>query len=179
MSDVPATERQLTAKQLAFVAAYVGAARGNASEAARIAGYVHPGQQGFRLLKNVQIDSAIQVWREEIRSTGLATLEQRVTSLATLEDKLQSIISQRAESATDDIPGDDTGLIVKREKVIGTGRNAVHTTEYEVDTGTIQQIRAIYDDIAKELGQRVERIETTGQTTSVHIVGITDAEIQR
>jgi len=49
----------LNHRQRLFVEAYLGDAAGNASEAARIAGYAHPGQVGERLLKKVEIRSAI------------------------------------------------------------------------------------------------------------------------
>ena len=48
----------LTGKQQAFVTEYLRT--WNASEAARIAGYAAPGQQGHRLLKNVEIAEEIQ-----------------------------------------------------------------------------------------------------------------------
>jgi phage terminase small subunit len=50
---------KLTLKQEAFIAAYLGAARGNATEAARIAGYRQPQSQGSRLLKNVDIAARV------------------------------------------------------------------------------------------------------------------------
>jgi phage terminase small subunit len=49
----------LTTKQQEFIAAYLGEAHGNATEAARMAGYTHPKQQGSRLLSNVDIASRI------------------------------------------------------------------------------------------------------------------------
>lgn len=49
----------LTNKQQAFIEEYL-ACGFNASEAARRAGYAKPGQQGHRLLKNVEIDAAIR-----------------------------------------------------------------------------------------------------------------------
>ena len=54
------TESTLTTKQEAFVAAYLGAAHGNATEAARMAGYKTPGQEGHRLLKNAEISARVQ-----------------------------------------------------------------------------------------------------------------------
>jgi len=48
----------LTAKRQAFVDAYL--TTWNASEAARVAGYAAPGQQGHRLLKDVEIADEIQ-----------------------------------------------------------------------------------------------------------------------
>lgn len=48
----------LTKKRRVFVEEYLKC--WNASEAARCAGYAHPGQQGHRLLKNVEIAAEIQ-----------------------------------------------------------------------------------------------------------------------
>lgn len=53
------TDSTLTTKQEAFVAAYLGAAHGNATEAARMAGYKAPNKQGPRLLVNVGIASRV------------------------------------------------------------------------------------------------------------------------
>ena len=50
---------ELTMKQEAFIAAYLGTANGNATEAARIAGYLQPQSQGSRLLKNVEIAARV------------------------------------------------------------------------------------------------------------------------
>jgi phage terminase small subunit len=55
-----ASEVKLTLKQRDFVEAYIGAARGNASEAARIAGYKAPGQQGYENLKKPEIRAEIE-----------------------------------------------------------------------------------------------------------------------
>lgn len=49
----------LTYKQRLFVSAYLGEANGNATEAARIAGYGTPRQSGARALSNVVIRAAI------------------------------------------------------------------------------------------------------------------------
>lgn len=53
-------ESKLTTKQEAFVAAYLGAAHGNATEAARMAGYKTPMQEGSRLLRNAVISARVQ-----------------------------------------------------------------------------------------------------------------------
>lgn len=59
MADDESTEPTLKDKREAFVLAYLGSARFNASEAARIAGYATPGQDGYRLLKNAQVRARI------------------------------------------------------------------------------------------------------------------------
>lgn len=53
------SESTLTTKQEAFCAAYLGPAHGNATEAARMAGYKNPNVQGPRLLVNVGIAARI------------------------------------------------------------------------------------------------------------------------
>lgn len=56
---------KLTTKQEAFVAAYLGAAHGNATEAARMAGYAVPRQEGSRLLSNAVIAARVSQHVEE------------------------------------------------------------------------------------------------------------------
>ena len=53
----------LRAKWLAFVEEYLKS--GNKTRAAAVAGYAHPGQAGYRLFKNVQIQAHIQQRLEE------------------------------------------------------------------------------------------------------------------
>ena len=52
-------ERELTLKQQKFIAAYLGEANGNATEAARMAGYKSPHPEGCRLLHNATIASRV------------------------------------------------------------------------------------------------------------------------
>jgi hypothetical protein len=61
---IPGTEG-LTFKQRQFVSYFLGEAKGNATEAARMVGYVEPNVQGPRLLVNVRIRAAIDAQLEE------------------------------------------------------------------------------------------------------------------
>jgi phage terminase small subunit len=64
----------LTEKRRRFVEAYMGQAKGNATEAARIAGYAKPTEEGYRLLRNAQVRAAIDV---RVKSDpGVKTREQ-------------------------------------------------------------------------------------------------------
>lgn len=56
--------KALTGKRRVFVEQYLEC--WNATEAARRAGYKHPGQQGHRLLKNVQIQAVIDQRLDEM-----------------------------------------------------------------------------------------------------------------
>jgi phage terminase small subunit len=64
---------KLTSKQQKFVEAYCG----NATEAARIAGYKQPMQQGERLLRKDEIHKAIEDREAPEKESRIATREER------------------------------------------------------------------------------------------------------
>jgi phage terminase small subunit len=61
---------RLTDRQRLFVAAYLGPAKGNASEAARIAGYSHPAQVGSRLVHKSAVSEQIKAGLTEVALTS-------------------------------------------------------------------------------------------------------------
>lgn len=56
----PVPRDGLTGKQRMFVDAYLGEAKGNATEAARIAGYAHPNSQAWEALKHPAVQAQLQ-----------------------------------------------------------------------------------------------------------------------
>ena len=163
----------LTDKQLAFVAAYIGDARGDATEAARIAGYgnatTKPGTLaviGCENLKKPNVAAAIDEWRASVKQRGIASLEYRLNRLDTLERKYFDLIDARAEEHAD-VPGGSTGLLVRQVKLSPSG---VEVEEYVADTAVTKEIRAIYDDTAKELGQRVDKVNVSGNLTREYVI---------
>ena len=71
------------------------------------------------------------------------------------------VIEERAESPDlADVPGGKTGLVTKTLKGIGSGDDFQVVEIYEVDTGTVKEIRALQEQVAEELGQRVDPTET-------------------
>jgi len=87
---------------------------------------------------------------------GIARRDYRITCLASVHSKLLGVIEQRADAMSDgSVPGGDTGLMVKTYKVSGE----TVMTEYAVDTGLIRELRGIQEQVAKELGQIVEKRE--------------------
>lgn len=73
----------LTEKRRRFVIAYVQC--GNASEAAREAGYAKAPEEGHRLLKNAQVQAAISALtapKEERRIATTEQLHQRLSDIA-------------------------------------------------------------------------------------------------
>ncbi len=63
------------------------------------------------------------------------------------------MIEQRASEMADVPGGGDTGLLVRQYKVSGE----TVMTEYAVDTATIRELRGVQEQVAKELGQLVEK----------------------
>ncbi len=63
----------LTSKQRRFIDCYSG----NATEAARLAGYAHPQSQGQRLLNNVEIKKAIAEREQHESRTQILTRQER------------------------------------------------------------------------------------------------------
>jgi phage terminase small subunit len=77
-------DRELNPKQEHFVSAYLGDAKGNASEAARIAGYKHEGVAGHRLLKNVKVASRVKEQTEQYAGQPKEVLD-RLHDIATAD----------------------------------------------------------------------------------------------
>jgi phage terminase small subunit len=67
----------LTSKRKAFVQAYCGEAAGNASEAARIAGYRSPGVEGCRLLKDARVQAEVRKHAARKEREDIATSDER------------------------------------------------------------------------------------------------------
>lgn len=76
------TERQLTPKQQRFLDAYLGEARGNGAEAARIAGYSDPEISAFDCKRNPVIRARIE---ERLLAESLSSAEvlRELTDVAT------------------------------------------------------------------------------------------------
>ena len=77
----PKSKDALTLKQRLWVEAYLGKANGNATEAARIAGFGQPRQAGSRMLSNVVIRALVEKRVVEAAMSADEVL-QRVTGIA-------------------------------------------------------------------------------------------------
>lgn len=159
----------LTPKRAAFVAAYLGEANRNATEAARIAGYAEPGQEGHRLLKIAEIKAAIDDHLSNIKRQGIQLQQNRIDGLAARHRLMLQVIEDRSEEMKDETPGGGTGLLVRRVKVSKMGI----FNEYAVDTGLLRELREHEKQIAQELGEWTEKSEVaTSGTLSLDFAGI-------
>ena len=108
-----------------------------------------------------RIEAIASAYAKRVLSRGIARKERRVAVLNELHEKMLQVISERASSLDlEGVPGGRTGLITKMLKGIGKGEDFQVVAVYEVDTDTVKEIRALQEQVAEELGQRVERTET-------------------
>ncbi len=170
-----AATMDLSLKQARFVAVYIGPANGNATEAARLAGY--RGNRttlevvGRENLGKPRIAAAIAEYRVAIKAEGIANKQNRIDRLNADWLRLQQVIAERAADPTmADVPGGTTGLLVRTVKALGHGADARIVEEYAVDTGLLRELRAHEEQAAKELGQWTEKRELTGKDGGAIVV---------
>jgi hypothetical protein len=160
----------LTPRREAFVAYYCGQAKQNASEAARLAGYAKPGQEGHFLLKNPEIAEAIAAFRANIKAEGIANQQNRVDAMNDRWERMVRLIEARAEAYADG-PGGHTGLVVGQLKTVkhidttdddGERVWTQETWEYTFDAALTKELREVERAAATELGQIISKSEVSG-----------------
>ena len=91
---------------------------------------------------------------------GLANKQYRIALLNMEKDKILQVIAERAADPTmAKVPGGTTGIMVRRFKQIGTGKEATMVEEYEVDNATLSELRGAGKQAAQEAGQWTEKRE--------------------
>ena len=150
---------------------------GNGGKAYRAAGYrastdASAHTCAHKLLRKGEIRARADDLMREISERGVKLLiserDQRVRCLQDFHDKLVTVVKERAEAVEmAGAPGGKTGLLCRRLKMIGSGKDAEIVEEFEVDTATLKEIRAHMDQAAIELGQRVEIHQVDVQTSTV------------
>lgn len=94
----------------------------------------------------------------------LAERQRRVRLLDRRHEVLEAVIEERAaEDKMRAIPGGTSGLVARKYKMIGFGKQAQRVEEYEVDVATLRELREIEKQAAIELGQWTEKRELSGQ----------------
>lgn len=107
---------------------------------------------------------------ESLKRRAISHAEVRVARLNKDWLKLQRVFEARATAPEmQDVPGGETGLLVRNVKGVGQGDKFQLVDVYEVDTASLKELREMEQQAAKELGQWVERnaSEVTTKTYSV------------
>ncbi len=101
-----------------------------------------------------EAEGAEAAYRREIMEEGYGLSHERVRALKTLAGKL-------FEELTTEDP-DKNKLWVTDVKQIGSGEFAERVDIERFNSGEVEQLRGLFDDIAKEKGERVTKAELTG-----------------
>jgi transposase-like protein len=118
----------------------------------------HPDFQRYITTIGAELDRAMS-------THYTARKRNRVAELDDLYKRLKSTVVERGEWFAEHhptVPGGKHGTIVRRERVIGIGKNATHVEEFEVDKALFAEMRATLDQQAGELGQKVTKQELSG-----------------
>lgn len=109
---------KLTTKQELFISAYLGPANGNATEAARRAGYRNPRQMGYENLTKHDIASKIAEKVDEAGATAADVLRE-LTSVAMADWKDFVRVTGRAKDGEATGVQSDIGSKVKALELLG------------------------------------------------------------
>lgn len=120
----------LTEKRRAFVLAFIGEARGNATEAARIAGYRKPKEEGARLLTFAAVAGAIEAMRAPAEDEKIATIEElralwsRWALTGTIErtidgERVSAPLPAREIIKASELLGKSQGAFIERREITG------------------------------------------------------------
>jgi hypothetical protein len=107
------------------------------------------------------IYECIRTTRDELLKRGVRERQNRIDQIDNIVGKINRVINARATHYEEDekakAQGADTGLIVRKYKVIGTGENSREVEEYEVDVATLRELREQLKQAAIEVGEWAEK----------------------
>jgi len=139
------------------------------------AGYSERGakQSAARLLANTNVRSRVAELRREIESSYIRLqITERDERLKAAQERwhgMREVI--QARKTGDYSRALKTGLCLRKERVIGTGKNAKVVEECEVDTHLLDALASLEKQVAIETGQWSEKrdIDVTGQISAQSI----------
>jgi phage terminase small subunit len=133
----------------------------NLSAAYVAAGYRQAGASAnaARLLRSGIVSERVNELRNEIAvkfvESQITTREERLKALQARRDAVLEAMAARAVGDYDRMMA--TGIVCRKERMIGSGKNARLVQDYEIDTGAIEALNSIERRAAIETGQEVHR----------------------
>lgn len=109
-----------------------------------------------------RVEQRLEEIRAEVRRHGVAIVERRVARVNDTWQRLQRVVSARAVDMVG-VPGGETGLLVRKRKMLGSGPTAYEVEEYEVDTGLLSELREHEKQASQELGQWIQKGDLTSK----------------
>ncbi len=102
----------------------------------------------------------------------IAKRHKRVKVLNDLHSKQLDLMEARAQQYAG-IPGGDTGLIVRQLKVTSEGV----VEEFVFDRALVSEIRAVQEQAASELGQKVDKVAINGEMIVRRYIGVSPEDV--
>lgn len=107
-----------------------------------------------------RVDEHLAATRKELLSRGIADQAERIKAKQDRWRRLHRVIEARAaDPDMAAVPGGTTGVLVHQVKGIGRGADFQVVHEYAVDTGLLAEMDRLEMDVARELGQVVDKSE--------------------
>ncbi len=131
-----------------------------------------PELQELIRVKQVELDDAVSRFK-------YAKRRERVEALNEMAEDYLIIRDERARWYLEnepDIPGGKTGRLVRTERWVGQGRNAIQVIEHVVDKAADDAFRATLIQIAKERGEWSDKKEISGPGGSA-MLAIVEIEV--
>lgn len=122
---------------------------------------------------NARVAARRAAQRAAIEAKGIADKQNRIAFLNERHVALRQVVRERGEDESiAHIPGATTGYVVRTFKTIGVGPHAQTIEEHGIDTGLLKEFRAHEQQAAQELGEWVEKKDTTLDATDKFIAAM-------
>lgn len=112
-------------------------------------------------VSRTQVDYFRSTRAADLKAIQAASETQALTSGYALKEKRVLALQTIAEMMYRDITGGF--LWLDQVKALGAGPNMEIVDYEEFNTAEVQQLRGVFDDIAKELGHRKDKLELSGE----------------
>lgn len=147
--------KKFTTKQEEFIAAYLGEARGNATQAARIAGYANPAEQGYQNLQKPHIAARVkQHVAEKFASADAVLAELTDVALADWRDFIEVIARDKTGKPVK--VRMDLSNKVKALELLGK-HHQLFTEKQEIDINVREHYRAVPQSTINNILQPAKR----------------------
>lgn len=119
----------------------------------------YPQFKRIRFAAGVKIAKLREEGAETALKKGLALKAARVAKLKALVTRHLNLMEDRAEEMEEEVAGGDTGLMTRDYKD--------GLPVYKYDAAFIRELRGLFDDIAKEVGDRQQKMDVTSNGKSL------------
>jgi hypothetical protein len=120
-----------------------------------------------------KVDELAAEFEQSFLRIGIARKRRRIAALNDRHQRMCRVIEERAaDPSMLDVPGGETGLLVRQLKVVGQGPHAQTVEEYAVDTGLLSELRQTEKQMAQEVGEWVDKSEARTTNTNLSIVEV-------